>query len=122
MNREKEKRAKWVRRVRRIRKRVSGTPQRPRLAVHRSLRNIEAQLVDDLAGRTLVSVSTLEKDLRSRLPRGGNTAAASAVGRCVAERARALGIERVVFDRRGHLYHGRIKALAVAAREGGLKF
>lgn len=103
----------------RIRRRVKGTPERPRLAVFRSLKHIYAQIIDDLAGRTLVSASSNEKGASSR---GGNLAGAREIGRLVAERAREKGITRVVFDRGGYLYHGRIKALAEAAREAGLEF
>ena len=108
------------RRHRRVRKQVSGSAGRPRLAVFRSLRHISVQLVDDSAGRTLAAASTAEKDLRRS---GGPTSAAAAVvGTAIAERARALGIEEVVFDRGGYLYHGRVRALADAARDGGLRF
>ncbi len=109
-----------VRRHRRVRKRVQGTPQRPRLAVYRSNRHITAQVIDDLAGRTLAAASTVEADLR-RGPTG-NTEGAVAVGRLVAERAKAAGVTRVVFDRGGFLYHGQVAALADAAREAGLEF
>ncbi len=96
-----------------------GVPDRPRLAVFRSLRHIYAQVVDDLAGRTIAAASTMDKDGTAE---GGRRAAAAAVGRRLAERARKAGVERVVFDRGGRRYHGRIKALADAAREAGLKF
>ena len=100
---------------------MSGTAERPRLAVFRSLRHISVQLVDDSAGTTLASASTIEKTLRPK--RGGPTATAAAgLGTTIAERARALGIEQVVFDRGGYLYHGRVRALAEAAREHGLRF
>ncbi len=104
---------------RRLRKSAKG---RPRLSVHRSLQNIYAQLIDDAAGRTLLAASTLDKALRGKLKNGGNIAAAEAVGKLIAERALEAGITEVVFDRGGFLYHGRVKALAEAAREGGLKF
>jgi large subunit ribosomal protein L18 len=104
----------------RLRKKVGGTPVRPRLAVKRSSRHIAVQVIDDLAGRTLVSASTLEADLRSF--EGDKKAKAAKVGELVAERAKAAGIEAVVFDRGGNAYHGRIAALADAAREAGLKF
>jgi large subunit ribosomal protein L18 len=109
-------------RHRRLRKRVSGTPSCPRLAVFRSLRHIYAQLIDDEAGHTLASASTLERALAESIKHGSDQEAAKAVGRLVAERAKAKGIERVVFDRGGHVYLGRVKALAEAAREAGLKF
>jgi large subunit ribosomal protein L18 len=102
----------------RIRKKMSGTAERPRLAVFRSIKHIYAQVIDDRTGTTLVSASTAEKDA----PNGGNVAGASAIGKLVAERAKEKGIDAVVFDRGGFLYHGRVKALADAARESGLKF
>ena len=114
---------KVVRRTRRkagIRRNVMGGPSRPRLTVFRSNRHIYAQVVDDLAGRTLVSASTNEK--AGKADHGSNAAAATAVGKTLAERAKAAGIETVVFDRNGFRFHGRVKALADAAREGGLKF
>ncbi len=95
---------------------------RPRLSVHRSSKNIYAQVIDDTSGRTLVAASTLEKDLKSGLKTGADKDAAAAVGKLVAERAVAAGVKSVVFDRGGYLYHGRVKALADAAREGGLEF
>ena len=106
----------------RIRKHLSGTPERPRLAVFRSLKHISAQLIDDDAGRTLVAADSRSKEFRQRFGSGGNVAGARAVGALLAERARAAGIERVVFDRGGYKYHGRVKALAEAARAGGLQF
>lgn len=105
----------------RSRQKLLGTPERPRLCVFRSLKHIYAQLVDDTAGRTLTAVSTLKLH-GAKLPNGGNVAAAREVGKAIAERAKELGIERVVFDRNGHRYHGRVKALAEAAREAGLQF
>ncbi len=104
---------------RRIRRRVHGTGERPRLAIFRSVAHIYAQLIDDTDGRTLVSASSVEKDAKTS---GGNVAAAKAIGRKVAERAKEKGITKVVFDRGGYLYHGRVKALADAAREAGLEF
>jgi large subunit ribosomal protein L18 len=103
---------------RRIRRKVKGSGERPRLAVYRSLNHIYAQVVDDQLGQTIVSASTTEKDLRGST--GGNLDAARRVGKTIAERALAKGIESVVFDRGGYLYHGRIKALTDAAREAGL--
>jgi large subunit ribosomal protein L18 len=102
----------------RIRRRVQGTAERPRLAIFRSLNHIYAQLIDDERGATLASASSVEKDLRGST--GGNIEAARRVGRAIAERAIAAGIEQVVFDRGGFRYHGRVKALADAAREAGL--
>lgn len=106
----------------RIRKRVQGRAQRPRLSVFRSLKHIYAQIIDDTRARTLVSASSLDTELRQTMKSGGNVAAARQVGRILAERAKAAGITQVVFDRGGYAYHGRVKALAEAAREGGLKF
>ncbi len=107
---------------RRIRRKIAGTLRRPRLCVYRSLNHIYAQVVDDLEGRTLVSASTADKALRPSVTSAGNIAAAKIVGKAIAERAREKGIEAVVFDRGGYLYHGRVKALAESAREHGLKF
>jgi len=108
-----------VRRHRRVRKRVVGTPERPRLAVFRSNAGIEAQLIDDLAGKTLAAASSLHL---KKTFKGNKTAQAAEVGKTLAEAAKKAGAESVVFDRGGYLYHGRVKALADAAREGGLKF
>jgi large subunit ribosomal protein L18 len=102
----------------RIRRKVRGSTERPRLAVYRSLNHIYAQVIDDERGQTLASASTTEKDLRGGT--GGNIEAAERIGRTIAERALAAGIEQVVFDRGGYLYHGRVKALTDAAREAGL--
>src|ERR671917_1831075 len=102
----------------RIRRKVLGTGGRPRLAIYRSLNHIYAQVIDDERGQTIASASTTEKDLRGGT--GGNVEAAERVGRTIAERAQAAGIKQVVFDRGGYLYHGRVKALADAAREAGL--
>jgi large subunit ribosomal protein L18 len=107
-----------VARHRRIRRKVKGSGERPRLAIYRSLNHIYAQVIDDLGGLTLVSAATTEKDLRAST--GGNLEAARRVGKAIAERALAKGIEQVVFDRGGYLYHGRVKALTDAAREAGL--
>jgi len=110
-----------ARRHRRVRKKVSGTPERPRLAVFRSNRHVMAQVIDDLSGRTLAAASSLEAAVRAA-GGTGNRAAASAVGKLIAERARAQGVTKVAFDRGGFLYHGRVAALASAAREAGLEF
>jgi len=107
---------------RRIRKKISGTPERPRLAVFRSQAHIYAQVIDDGTGRTVCSASSLDETLKKDAKRGANVAAAKAVGQLIATRAKEKGIEAVVFDRGGFQYHGRIKALADAARAGGLKF
>ena len=106
----------------RIREKVSGSAQRPRLYVYRSSNHMYAQIIDDAQGKTLVAASTAEKDVRGDLKQAGNIKASKLVGKAIAERARAKGIETVVFDRGGYLYHGRIKAVAEAARESGLKF
>jgi large subunit ribosomal protein L18 len=107
---------------RRIRKKIAGTPERPRLAVFRSQAHIYAQVIDDGTGRTVCSASSLDETLKKDTKRGANVAAAKAVGSLIATRAKEKGVEAVVFDRGGFQYHGRIKALADAAREGGLKF
>ncbi|HMO31231.1 50S ribosomal protein L18 [Enterovirga sp.] len=112
-----ERRKARVRRA--IRKAANG---RPRLSVFRSSKQIYAQVIDDAQGRTLAAASTLEKDLKGKLKTGADVEAAKEVGRLVAERASAAGVKQVVFDRSGYIYHGRVKALAEAAREGGLEF
>lgn len=106
----------------RVRKTVSGTTERPRLCVFRSLKHIYAQVIDDTLRRTLASASTAEPALKEKSKTGGNIAAAGQVGKLVAERALEKGVKKVVFDRGGYLYHGRVKALADAARAGGLDF
>jgi len=111
--------AQRLKRHKRVRALISGTPERPRLCVFRSNTNIYAQIIDDVKGVTLVSASSLEKEFESY---GGNKEAAKKVGLAVAQRAKEKGIETVVFDRGGYLYHGRVKELADGAREGGLKF
>ena len=112
-----------LRRHRRVRKKVNGTPERPRLCVFRSVKHIYAQLFDDRSGRCLLTVSSLSEEVRNRLSQTkGKTAAGAMVGKVVAEKALAAGIEAVAFDRGGYLYHGRVKALADGAREAGLKF
>ncbi len=120
----KDKNAKRLRKVRhiRLRNKVSGTPERPRLCVFRSHRNIEAQLIDDMAGRTLCSAGTNTKELAGEVKYGGNCPAAEKVGRALAERARMQGIRKVAFDRNGRKFHGRVRALAEAARKSGLDF
>ena len=111
--------AQRLKRHKRVRGKISGTPERPRLNVFRSETNIYAQIIDDVAGKTLVSASSLEKDFNCD---GTKTDAAKMVGQLVAERAKAAGITTVVFDRGGYVYHGRVQALAEGAREGGLEF
>ena len=111
--------AQRLKRHKRVRGKISGTPERPRLNVFRSEANIYAQVIDDVNGVTLVSASSLDKSFEGK---GGNIEAARKVGQMVAERAKAKGIDTVVFDRGGYVYHGRVKALAEGAREGGLQF
>ena len=106
----------------RIRSRMSGTPERPRLTIYKSLKRIYVQAIDDSQGVTLASASSLEKDLRDKLTNGANIDAAKAVGASIAARLKEKGITQVVFDRNGYLYHGRVKALADSAREAGLQF
>lgn len=106
----------------RVRKNVFGTPERPRLCVYRSLKNISVQIIDDVSGNTLVAASSLDKDIKAMAPYGGNKEAAKLVGEAAAKKALAKGIETVSFDRGGFLYHGRVKELADGAREAGLKF
>ena len=112
-------RGQRIKRHNRVRGKISGTAERPRLCVFRSENHIYAQIIDDVAGNTLVSASSVEKGFEGK---GGNVEAAKKIGATVAERALQKGIEEVVFDRGGYIYHGRIKALAEGAREGGLKF
>jgi large subunit ribosomal protein L18 len=107
---------------RRVRSRVSGTQERPRLAVFKSLKHCYAQVIDDRQGATIVAASSLDSDFRADLKTGGNLAAAKKVGELVARRAKAKGVTRVVFDRGGYPYHGKVKALADSARENGLEF
>ena len=106
----------------RSRKHVIGTAERPRLNVFRSLSNIYAQVIDDTLGVTLAAASTMDKDVKAALEYGGNVEAAKAVGKAIAQKAKAKGINQVVFDRGGYIYHGRVAALAEAAREAGLEF
>ena len=106
----------------RVRKKVTGTSDKPRLNVFRSVKHIYAQVVDDTSGATLIAASSADKELKGKVSTGGNIEAAKTVGQLVAKRASDKGIAQVVFDRGGYLYHGRVKALADAAREGGLKF
>jgi large subunit ribosomal protein L18 len=111
-----------MRRHRRVRAKVTGTQERPRLVVHRSLNHVEGQVIDDVAGRTLVGMSTLAPELREQRAEQTKSEASHAAGKALAEKARAQGITRVVFDRGGYIYHGRVKAFAEGAREGGLEF
>jgi large subunit ribosomal protein L18 len=107
---------------RRVRVKVSGTAERPRLSVYRSVGHIYAQVIDDRGGRTIASASSVDKEVKKNLKGGGNIASAKAIGKAIAERAKAAGVVKVVFDRGGYKYHGRVKALADAAREAGLQF
>lgn len=120
----KKRSRKELRKIRhlRIRKKIMGTPERPRLAVYKSLRYIYAQIIDDTKGHTLVAASSLEKELRSQLKSTKNIEAAKLVGEVIAKRALEKGIKKVVFDRGGFLYHGKVKALADSARAAGLEF
>ena len=122
MKRIEKKRFQFTRRKRRVRGSVFGTPERPRLSVYRSLSHMYAQVIDDTTGRTLASASTRGKELAGQLKYGGNKDAAKAVGKALAAAALAKGVSQVVLDRSGYRYHGRVKALADAARESGLKF
>ena len=119
---EIDRRKARLHRHRRVRKRVNGTKGTPRLNVFRSLSHIYAQVVDDSKGHTLVSASTMDREVGPKLKGLNKTERAGVVGRVLAERAKSQGISKVVFDRGGYKYHGRVKALAEAAREGGLKF
>ena len=121
-DKNKEKSKRLQRRKFAIRKALFGTAERPRLSVFRSDKHIYAQLIDDHAGKTLAAASSTIGEVRGELKNGGNIAAAKKVGKAIAERAKSAGITLVAFDRGGRMYHGRVKALADAAREGGLKF
>ncbi len=122
-DKNKVKNFRRLRKKKRIHKIVSGTSERPRLAVFRSARNIYAQLIDDVANRTLAGVSTLTPDLNGQVSKTkGKVDAAKLVGKAIADKAKALKVETVVFDRGGYLYHGRVRAIAEGARENGLKF
>ncbi|MCR4319959.1 MAG: 50S ribosomal protein L18 [Candidatus Brocadiaceae bacterium] len=122
MDHIKEKLRKRTRRHLRIRRKVVGTAERPRLSVYRSLKHIYCQIINDIEGRTLVAASTQSPDLRTQIKYGGNAAAAEIVGKKIAEEAKNKGITKVVFDKGGYKYHGRIKALAEAARKYNLSF
>lgn len=123
MSRLKEKYQSLQRRKTRVRTKINGTPERPRLSVFRSLKHIRAQVIDDSTGRTLAAASSEEKDLKAALGAStGSIEAAAAVGKALAERAKAADVSAVVYDRGGRPFHGRVKALADAAREGGLDF
>jgi len=119
---KKEKLTGRARRARRVRKKVFGTAERPRLSVYRSLKNVYAQLIDDEKGVSILGVSSQAPEIRGQKLEDGKVAVAKAVGKLVAEKAKEKGIERVVFDRNGYIFHGRVKAVAEGAREGGLNF
>ena len=116
------KESKRTARHQRLRKKVTGAPGQLRLCVHRSLKNLQAQIIDDIQKKVLFGLSTLDKDLRAKMKTGGNVVAASILGEAIAVKAKEKGIQKVCFDRGGYLYHGRIKAFADAARKGGLEF
>ena len=122
MDRHKRKAEQRQRRKKRVRKKANGTPERPRLAVFRSLKHIYSQVIDDIDGRTLASASTCCSEVRDEFTYGGNIKAAQRVGELIAKRAIDAGVSMVVFDRAGYNYHGRVKALAESARKAGLKF
>jgi large subunit ribosomal protein L18 len=122
MNKQPDRRGTRIRRHVRLRTHLEGGPKRPRLAVYRSLHHVYAQIIDDASGRTIAAASTTDADLRKSLKSPSSSQGAAAVGKSIAERALKSGIENVVFDRGGFPYHGRIKALAEAARTAGLKF
>lgn len=122
MSSKLEKRDARLKRHKRIRKKVSGTTERPRLSVFRSLKHIYAQIINDEEGVTLVSICTLSPEIKEQIQYGGNIAVSKIVGELIAKKALEKGIKTVVFDRGGYIYHGRVKALAEAAREAGLQF
>ena len=122
MDKTKRKQISHLRRRRRVRRKISGTSERPRLSVSRSLKHIYAQIIDDEKGNTLAHASSLSPEIRENTHEGGKIQIAQSVGQLIAQKAKEHQIEGVIFDRGGNLYHGRVKALAEAAREGGLKF
>lgn len=121
INKENKNSKRKVRHLR-VRRKVTGTPERPRLSIYRSLSNMYAQLIDDTTGKTLVAASTLDKDVKDMAQYGGNKESAKAVGQSIGKKALDKGINQVVFDRGGYIYHGRVKELAEGAREAGLQF
>lgn len=122
MNTSKLREEKRLNRHRRIRKKVSGTAQCPRLCIHRSLQNISVQAIDDSSGKVILGMSTLAKEIRSKVKYCGNAGAAALLGEAFASLALGKGVKKVSFDRGGYIYHGRVKAFAEAARKGGLEF
>jgi large subunit ribosomal protein L18 len=121
-DKNKEKARRLERRKHHVRNTLFGTPQRPRMSVYRSSKHIYVQLIDDYAGKTLAAVATTDGEVRGELKNGGNVAAAKKAGLAIAQKAKEAGITTVAFDRAGRMYHGRVKALADAARQGGLQF
>lgn len=122
MDKNKHKAVRRLRRHKRVRSQVSGTPSKPRLAVYKSVKHIHAQIIDDLAGKTLAAASSIEPSAQAPEVKSGNSKSAALVGKLLAERAKKAGVSAVCFDRGGFKFHGRVKALADAAREAGLKF
>ena len=122
MNQRKQVEVRRLRRQRHVRKKLFGTTERPRLCIFRSSKHIYAQVINDATGSTLASASTLDPEIKGQAAYGGNKAAATLVGKAVAERAKQAGIDKICFDRRSYKYHGRVQALADAAREAGLQF
>lgn len=122
MIKKKIRKDETQKRHKRIRVKLKGTPERPRLAVYKSSKHIYAQLIDDVNGVTIVAASSIQAPLKDKIPHGANVAASTELGKIIAEQAKAKGITQVVFDRGGNLYHGRISAIADAAREAGLEF
>ncbi len=122
MNAQKRKIKSRDRRQKHVRRNISGSPVRPRLAIFRSHRHMYCQVIDDTTGRTLASASTRDRKMKSSVLYGGNVKTAETLGAAIAERAKTAGVEQVVFDRRSYKFHGRVKALAESARKGGLKF
>ena len=122
MEKTKRKQMSYLRRKKRVRRKISGTSERPRLSVNRSLKHIYAQIIDDENGKTLVHASSLSAEIKGNASNGGKIKVAQSVGQLIAQKAKEHQIQGVIFDRGGYLYHGRVKALAEAAREEGLKF
>lgn len=122
MIKQKNRKLEAAKRHQRIRVKLSGTTERPRLAVYRSTKHIYAQIIDDVKCITIVSAGSVEKEIKEKIAHGGNVEASKTIGKLIAERAKKAGVSQVVFDRGGYLYHGRIAALADAAREAGLEF
>ena len=122
MRKTNEKEVQRLSRHKRVRKKIIGTTERPRVCVHRSLKNFSAQLIDDAQGKVLFGLTTLNKDLKSQIKNGGNVESAAKLGKEFAKKAQAKGVKKVCFDRGGYIYHGRVKAFAEAARQAGMEF